>query len=217
MNGLSAEGFRTALVAACDAMHDAHDELSRLDAQAGDGDLGATMATGFAAVRARIEEERFETVSELLAAAAGDLGRKAPSTMGSLLSAGLRGAASRLRGDADPIDARAIATMLEAIRAQVEAIGGAVEGQRSVLDAMGPAARAALAAADGGRDVEVALSEAARAASAGAAATAAMTPEVGRAAWIADRARGSQDAGATAYAVLLGALARAVITQASRD
>jgi hypothetical protein len=72
------------------------------------------------------------------------------------------------------------------------------EGERTVVDAMAPAARAL---ANGGD-----LAAAAAAAAAGAAATATLQPRHGRAALAPERVRGHEDAGARAAAVFWQAL-----------
>jgi dihydroxyacetone kinase len=76
-----------------------------------------------------------------------------------------------------------------------------------VLDAMDAAAGAAERAAADGLPAGAALEQAADAAWAAAKATAEMEPKHGRAAWISERARGTPDAGAVAWAVFVGGLA----------
>ena len=48
--------LRTAILAATDALETARDELSRLDAHAGDGDHGVTMTIAARAVRSRLDK-----------------------------------------------------------------------------------------------------------------------------------------------------------------
>jgi dihydroxyacetone kinase len=212
VTALTATQLRVAVLAVCEAVIDARDELGRLDAQAGDGDLGATLSTGFSSVRDRLDAEEPPDPRAVLLLVAGELGRRAPSTMGSLLSSSFRRAAGRVRGlsEIGPDD---VAGMLEAMAEDVHEVGGASEGQRSVLDAMGPAARAAREVADAGGSVQLAAGAAARAAEAGASATAGMTAEVGRAAWIGSRVLGVKDGGATAFAVILHAFAAGLASE----
>jgi dihydroxyacetone kinase len=84
--------------------------------------------------------------------------------------------------------------------------GRASAGERTVLDAMRPAADAASAAAGEGATALETLQRASGAARAGANATAEMEPRHGRAGWIPERARGRPDAGAVAWALFLDAL-----------
>jgi dihydroxyacetone kinase-like protein len=75
------------------------------------------------------------------------------------------------------------------------------EGDRTVVDAMAPAAAALARAAEAGASVEEALRAAAHAADAGASRTRDLKPRRGRAAFAPRRAAGHEDAGARAAAV----------------
>src|SRR5262249_21342296 len=91
------------------------------------------------------------------------------------------------------------ATYLRVAADTLAARGNVKAGDRTMLDALLPA-------------VEVlerggSLNEAAAAADAGASATKAMTPTVRRAAWLADRARDHEDAGACLIAWAFAAAA----------
>jgi dihydroxyacetone kinase len=102
----------------------------------------------------------------------------------------------------------------EAFLAALAGVGVAANsrpGQRSMLDALHPAACAlAGGGAAGGLCAEV-LEGVAAAASAGAGATAAMAPVAGRSCWVAPEvARGVQDPGAAAAAAWVGAVAGAL-------
>jgi dihydroxyacetone kinase-like protein len=74
-----------------------------------------------------------------------------------------------------------------------------------MLDALAPAAATFRNAAEQGSDVWECLAQAAAAADTGATATIGMEATTGRAAWLADRARGQEDAGARMIAVVLRA------------
>jgi dihydroxyacetone kinase-like protein len=78
-----------------------------------------------------------------------------------------------------------------------------VAGEKTMLDALIPAADAAQAAADGGADALATLRAASAAADAGAKATSGMIATRGRAAKLGERTRGHQDAGATSTALIL--------------
>ncbi|HVW18842.1 MAG TPA: DAK2 domain-containing protein [Solirubrobacteraceae bacterium] len=207
---ISLPELRDALRSASERMLAARDELCALDAVAGDGDLGATLATGFThAIEALDGPEGSGDASALLTQIGAAMARKAPSTIGALLAtAFIRG--GQALDHASDLGPAQLAGMLAAGSAGVAERGRVTTGQRTVVDAMEPAAKAATAAAERGEGVPVVLRDAAIAARAGAVATAEMEPQVGRAGWIADRARGSADAGAAAWATFLEALADAV-------
>jgi dihydroxyacetone kinase-like protein len=203
---LTFDQLREALRRVADRLEAARDELCALDAIAGDGDLGVTMATGFAAIRPLIETPPAQDAGQLLSQAAMQIGRVAPSTMGTLTATALLRAGTKVRGKLD-LGAADLADALEAAAQGMKDRGKADVGQRTAIDALAPAATAAREAATAGESAAVALTRAAEAAEAGAAATAEMEPVHGRAGWIADRARGNRDAGATAWATILRALA----------
>ncbi|HEY8239552.1 MAG TPA: DAK2 domain-containing protein, partial [Candidatus Limnocylindrales bacterium] len=124
-----------------------------------------------------------------------EIARKAPSTGGTLIAFALMGAAKV----AVPSDAAALvraAAYLDAAATTIATRGQVAVGDRTMLDALRPAADAIRAAVDAGDVPGAAASAAASAADAGARSTAAMAAKVGRAGWLADRAAGSEDAGA---------------------
>jgi phosphoenolpyruvate---glycerone phosphotransferase subunit DhaL len=206
--------LRLSLLDTCDGVVAARDELTRLDALAGDGDLGETLATGFTAVRNLLESGEFEDVGAMLTAVGRELGRRAPSTLGTLLA----GAFGRMGTQSRGLQALGPAQFAAALGAAVTAVadrGGAAVGQRTVLDAMEPSARAANQAAAAGSGMAEVAASAARAAQEGTVESAALEPQVGRAAWIGARVIGEPDAGATAWAVLMEAFAASVARESA--
>src|SRR4029453_13961174 len=94
----------------------------------------------------------------------------------------------------------------DAFRLAVEAVselGGAVPGDRTMLDALFPAATALSAALSAGQSADTALAACVAAAEKGAEATIAMQPKLGRASYLGDRAAGVADGGAVAVSVWL--------------
>jgi dihydroxyacetone kinase len=96
-----------------------------------------------------------------------------------------------------------------ALAAGVNAItelGGAKPGDRTMIDALRPAATAFAAGLAAGRSAIEAWGEAVTAAQEGVAATAQMHPRLGRASYLGDRAMGTVDAGAAAAAIWMRAV-----------
>jgi len=184
----------------------ARDELNRLDGVAGDGDLGLTVTN---ACRALIELA--SSLAELSEADAirrcgTEIARKAPSTGGTLIAFALMAAAKApVEPDAGPV-ARA-AAYLEAAAASIAQRGQVSPGDRTMLDALEPAAEAVRQVALAGGDGAAAARAAAEAADTGARVTATMAAKVGRAGWLADRAAGHEDAGARLVAMAFAAAA----------
>jgi dihydroxyacetone kinase len=182
-------------------------ELNRLDAAAGDGDLGLTVST---AAKALLElAPTLETLPEpeAIRRAGTEIARRAPSTGGTLVAFAFMAAArAEIPDGASPVGRAA--AYLAAAAQSIAARGQVQPGDRTMLDALRPAADAVAAAAAGGGDPVAAVAAAARAADDGARATAAMTARVGRAGWLPDRAAGQEDAGARLVALALAAAAR---------
>ena len=99
---------------------------------------------------------------------------------------------------------------LEAAAASIAQRGQVAPGDRTMLDALAPAAEAIRAGAARGDSAATAALEAARAADEGATSTASMAAKVGRAGWLADRAAGHEDAGARLIALVFAAAAKAI-------
>jgi phosphoenolpyruvate---glycerone phosphotransferase subunit DhaL len=174
------------------------DELNRLDGVAGDGDLGLTTATAAAALLDLAPSLDSLPEGEAIRRCGRELASKAPSTGGTLIAFALMAAGKVELDQAAPPLARA-AAYLRAAADTLAARGNVGTGDRTMLDALLPAVEALERGATAG--------EAAEAAAAGAAATAAMEPTVGRAGWLADRARGHEDAGARLIAMAFEAAA----------
>ncbi len=206
---ITAEEFRGAMLAAGEKLGEERDTLSELDAVAGDGDLGATLGAGFVHVREALVTVPDGDVGALLKQAGMMLARKAPSTIGALLG----GAFMRVGGEfagVSVLTAEDVARLMAALLVAVSERGGAVPGQRTIVDALDGASQAAAKAVGSGSSAEQTLTAAARGASEAADRTAQMEAKFGRAAWVAERARGQRDAGAVAWAIYLGALSASV-------
>ncbi|MDT8330220.1 dihydroxyacetone kinase family protein [Roseomonas gilardii] len=195
--------LRQAALAAAAAVEAAEAELTALDSRAGDGDLGISLARGAAAIRA-LPETAFADAPEALARIGGALRRAIAGSSGPFYATALLRAARDLPPEPGPADWAA------AFRRGVEAIaelGGAKPGDRTMLDALHPAAEAFRAELEAGRPASVAWAAAVRAAEEGAEATVRMRPRLGRASYLGERALGVPDAGAAAAVVWLRALA----------
>jgi phosphoenolpyruvate---glycerone phosphotransferase subunit DhaL len=201
------------LRASASKIHEQAGALTELDRAIGDGDHGINLDRGFSAIvtmldgRAAIEPDAED------AAAAADLCRQAGRTLISTVGgasgplfgmAFLRGAGA-LAGEQG--SSAALVAALEAAAGGIAALGKASEGEKTMLDAIWPAARAARASLEGGGDVAAVAAAAHAAAMAGATATIPMLATKGRASYLGERSIGHQDPGATSAALLLGELA----------
>lgn len=188
-------GTEAAIRAVCSRLIGLEAELNRLDARAGDGDTGSTVATGARAVEVRLgtlpladTSATFAAIGEILATAMG-------GSSGVLLSIFFTATAKSMRETG---------SVPEALLAGLERMtfyGGATPGARTMVDALDPGLKAL---ASGG------ITKATEAAQAGAEATKSMTrARAGRAAYVSSRdLEGSADPGAVAVASAFDAVAQ---------
>ncbi|MBI2781074.1 MAG: DAK2 domain-containing protein [Chloroflexi bacterium] len=202
-----ASGFVDLLRAVATRLQDHRDELNRLDGVAGDGDLGLTVSTACRAVLELAPTLESLPEAEAIRKCGTEIARRAPSTGGTLIAFALMAAAKAPAAPDTPPLERA-AAYLEAAAGSIALRGQVEPGDRTMLDALRPAAEAVRAAADAGADPGSAARAAALAADAGARATATMPAKVGRAGWLADRAAGNEDAGARLIALAFAAASR---------
>jgi len=201
-----------------DRIHEQATALTALDRAIGDGDHGINMDRGFAAIVATLDETEAPVAEALNEAEASatllrTAGKRLISTVGGASgplygTAFLRAASAIAAGNGRP--AQAIAAALEAAAGGVASLGKAAPGEKTMLDALVPAAQAARAAVDSGADLAAVAAAARDAAEAGAVDTIPMLATKGRASYLGERSVGHQDPGATSSALLLRALADVV-------
>ncbi|GCD96122.1 DAK2 domain-containing protein [Embleya hyalina] len=174
--------------------------LDELDAGAGDGDHGATMVIGFRRVVAELDRTSFaDRLPEELLRAAARAFAGVGGSIGPLWAAALLRAARTLDGRA--LDGAALAQALRAAAEGMAHIGSARRDDRTLLDAMYPAADAFAASWNSHGDLARAAAAGLRGALDGAAATRTMIARRGRASRNAALAGGRVDAGAASVAL----------------
>jgi len=193
-----------AIEAICTALISAEHELTQLDQVVGDGDLGISLSRGARAVRQELSSYPLANPAATLRALSATLRRAMGGTSGPLYAIMLMRAAAALDAAslAQPPVTPSIAAWAHALQAGCDGvadIGGATEGDRTMLDALVPAARALNAH----RSMQQALT----AAQAGCNATAQMVARRGRSSYLGQRVVGHIDPGARAVCVWLEALA----------
>ncbi|MDH6182096.1 dihydroxyacetone kinase-like protein [Microbacteriaceae bacterium SG_E_30_P1] len=187
----------------------AHEEtLRQLDAALGDGDLGITVRSGSEAVQSALAALPDDAPMDALLRAAGRAFATAnPSTFAALVGGGLLAAAGTVPG-VDAVDRATASRIAQAVTDRIAERGGAVVGDKTILDALVPSL-AILAADDDRPAVEVATAMRDEAL-ARVEETASLRSEKGRAAWVGERSIGQADPGATAYALFLTELVAAL-------
>jgi len=181
------------------------DELRELDAAIGDGDLGLTVTIGFTAVREILPSLAESDIGAILMKSGMAFNRKAASTFGALYATMMMRMAKVAKG-LDEIGIPELAEMLEAAVQGVQDRGKAHLGDKTMLDALVPAAAALTAASEAGESLAEGLRLATAAAEKGMRETVDMKAKIGRASWFSERTVGVQDPGATAVAMMIRSL-----------
>lgn len=201
---LTAAGLavKRAALSAADALARAESRLTELDSIAGDGDLGISMARGAAAIRA-LPETAWATPAIALTQMSLVLSRAIAGSSGPFYATALLRATRNLPDD--PVADDWAAAFAAAV-SSIGELGGAKPGDRTMLDALLPAAITLASGLSGGTAPREAWAHAVQAARVGAAATARMHPRLGRAAYLGERVLGTPDAGAEAVVIWLAAI-----------
>ena len=101
------------------------------------------------------------------------------------------------------ITADTLRAMLDAAVESIRELGEAKPGDKTLVDTLDPAAKAAAHAAERGASLEEAVDEMISAAERGWKSTEDMVAKIGRSARLGERSRGTLDAGATSCYLLL--------------
>ncbi|GAA2450879.1 dihydroxyacetone kinase subunit DhaL [Actinomadura vinacea] len=185
------------------------ERLTRLDAAIGDGDHGHNLDRGFTAAVAALPEPGTATPGRTLIAAGRAIVSKTGGASGPLYGTALR-RAGKAFGDAGEVDAGTLGAALRAALDGVQELGQAAEGDKTIVDALAPAAAAYGTALEGGGDLVTCVQAAVAAAEKGAEATVPMQARKGRASYLGARSAGHLDPGAASTVVILRALADTV-------
>ncbi|MFD7408959.1 dihydroxyacetone kinase subunit DhaL [Streptomyces sp. NPDC059866] len=195
---LDADFFRRWMTATAASVDREAERLTALDSPIGDADHGSNLQRGFTAVIATLEKEAPDTPGAILMLAGRQLISTVGGASGPLYGTLLRRTGKAL-GDAAEVGEEQLA---EALRAGVDAVmqlGGAVPGDKTMIDALVPAVDA----------LGDSFGAARAAAEQGALATTPLQARKGRASYLGERSIGHQDPGATSSALLIAGLVEA--------
>lgn len=186
------------------------DHLTELDAAIGDADHGANMDRGMSAAVAALDGAQPTAAGAVLTGVGMTLISTVGGASGPLFGTLFLRMGTAL-GDVSEPPARDLGAALRAGLEGVVARGKAELGEKTMVDALSPAADALDAALVEGLPLADAVARASEAAAAGRDATTPMLARKGRASYLGERSVGHQDPGATSVALLLeaaGALGR---------
>jgi phosphoenolpyruvate---glycerone phosphotransferase subunit DhaL len=190
------------------AMEENRRYLTKLDSEIGDGDHGTNMHRGFQAALERLDAADPSTPAEVLKAVSMALVSKVGGAAGPLYGTAFLRASTALSGK-DEVSTEDAAEVLKAALGGIKQRGKAEVGDKTIVDALTPAAEAARGAADDPEaSVGAVFRAAAGAAEEGMESTIPLTARKGRASYLGARSQGHQDPGATSTYQLLDAAAR---------
>src|SRR3712207_5656915 len=147
--GCTAEDLVTAVRAVAATVAEHRVELIQLDRAIGDGDHGENLDRGFRAVLAAFEASTPDSPSAVLKTVATTLISKVGGAAGPLYGTAFLRASTALSGKED-VSPEDVAEAIGAALSGVKQRGKAEEGDKTMVDALAPAAEAAKEAASAG-------------------------------------------------------------------
>ena len=189
-----------------------------LDAHAGDGDFGMSVAKGFKQLKSEWKEitsNHSTTIGEFLDACSMIIMEHCGGASGPIWGSAFR-AASKYAGDKQSLSIHEVAGLMQAAVKGIQDTGersfgrGAVVGDKTLIDALVPYADTWEQCASNGENIKAASLKAAEAAVQGAKQTEAIVARMGRAGTVGERSIGYPDAGAHGLGVIFTNLAHAM-------
>lgn len=187
------------------------DYLSEIDGKTGDGDHGVNMNKGFALCSERLQGKEYN-LSEGLRVLSETLMEDIGGSMGPLYGVMFE-SMSMVCAEKSICDTACFETMLSEAIESIQEIGGAVKGDKTLLDTLIPAYEAFVEGRESGSTYIECLSLMKTAAKRGFEDTQNMVAKMGRASRLGERSRGVFDAGAASCYLLLSAIADAAIEE----
>ncbi len=178
-------------------------ELSEADRNIGDGDHGLGMQRGMTAAKEKLEAGGFESIDKAFMAVGTAMMTTMGGASGAIFGTLFRNGGKALAGK-EQFDASALAEFLKAALEGVQLRGKAEPGDKTVVDALAPAAEQAAAVAD--KPLAEAAKTAAEAAEAGKEKSKEMVAKFGRAKSLGEGTIGHPDAGALSMSLIVQAM-----------
>ena len=198
---LTPDDVKAMLLAVADKVIASEPFLSEADRNLGDGDHGLGMARGFTAVKEKISATASsEGIDKLFSAAGMAMISSMGGASGAIFGTLFRDGGKALAGRAE-LDAAGYAVFLRAACDGVQARGKAKPGDKTMVDALHPAAAKAEESAS--LPLADAMDAVAAAGEAGRDASKAMIATLGRAKTLGEASIGHPDAGACSIAIIL--------------
>ena len=201
---INSQAVISAIERVCAALEAQQEYLTGLDQAVGDGDLGITVSKIAAALLEYVHTTPVDDLGKFLGNAGLVANRAGSSTMGTLLATALMRAGKEVKGLTELTPAN-LAEILQAVDTGVQERGKASLGDKTVVDALHPAAEAFVASIQAGDSIHEAGKKMVAAAEVGRDAVTPLRSLTGRASWVGDRTIGQVDPGCAALVIILKA------------
>ena len=202
-SSLNKDEVKAMLLLACERIIAAEPQLSEADRNLGDGDHGLGMQRGMTAAKEKLNAGDVESIEKAFSTVGMAMMSSMGGASGAIFGTFFRNGGKALAGK-DSFDAAGLALFLRAGVDGVKQRGGAAVGDKTVVDAMEPAADKAAEVA--GQPLSEAIVAVSAAADAGMEASKAMVAKFGRAKTLGEACIGFPDAGAMSVTVIVKAM-----------
>jgi dihydroxyacetone kinase-like protein len=200
---LSPNQVRLMMLRVADAIIEAEPMLSQADRDLGDGDHGLGMKRGMEAVKTQLEPMEPSSVEQVFVTTGTAMMTSMGGASGAIFGTVFRAGGKALAGRA-VFDSEGLALLLEAALEGVMKRGGAKPGDKTMIDAVAPAAAKARESIT--LPLPTALTAVAAAAEAGKEDSKAMIAQFGRAKTLGEACLGFPDAGACSVVIMLSTM-----------
>jgi phosphoenolpyruvate---glycerone phosphotransferase subunit DhaL len=202
-SSLSKDQVKAMLLLACERIIAAEPQLSEADRNLGDGDHGLGMQRGMTAAKEKLNAGEVESIEKAFSTVGMAMMSSMGGASGAIFGTFFRNGGKALAGK-ESFDAAGLAAFLQAGVDGVKQRGGAAVGDKTVVDAMQPAAEKAAEVAT--QSLSDAITAVAAAAETGLEASKAMVAKFGRAKTLGEACVGFPDAGAMSVTVIVNAM-----------
>jgi phosphoenolpyruvate---glycerone phosphotransferase subunit DhaL len=206
---LNKEETKAMLLLVCERIIEAEPLLSGADRDLGDGDHGLGMARGMTAAKEKLNAAEPESIEKVFSNVGMAMMSSMGGASGAIFGTMFRNGGKALAGQ-DAFEAASISAFLQAGLEGVKSRGGAAVGDKTIVDALEPAA--IKAAEVTGQSLPEAIVAVHEASLAGLEASKAMVAKFGRAKTLGEGAIGFPDAGAMSLTIIVGSMKEYILS-----
>ena len=178
-----------------------------LDSVAGDGDFGMSLAKGFKILKQEWDDLPRDDIGVFLNACGMLIIEYCGGASGPIWGSAFRSAGRYAKGKTE-LDLRELCELSQSAIDGIQKRGGAKLGDKTLLDALIPAAESLKKSSETGDSLSEAIKKSAREAVVGAEKTKEIVAKKGRASYVGERSLNYPDAGAAAIGVILTGIAK---------